>query len=72
MPPFRLRWLLGQLPMPEHVGESEYACVHEHVRCLGDQHDGEARDSALAELIGSCEMLADTAAEMARSLRALR
>ena len=72
MTPFRLRSLLRQLPNPDHVGESEYACVHDHVRILGDQHDGGSRDAALDELIGSCETLADTAAEMARTLRALR
>ena len=72
MSPFRLRSLLRQLPHPDHVGESEYACVYDHVRLLGDHHNGGARDAALDELIGSCETLADTAAEMARTLRALR
>lgn len=72
MSAFRIRSLLRQLPNPSHVGESEYACVHEHIRLLGDQHDGGAQEAALDELIGSCETLADTAAEMARTLRALR
>lgn len=72
MTPFRLRWLLSRLPSPNHVGESEYACVHEHVRCLADQHDGGARDATFDELIGSCEALAESAAEMARTLKALR
>lgn len=72
MPPFRLRSLLRQLPNPSHVGESEYACVHEHVRLLADQHDGGPQDAATDEIIGSCETLADTAAEMARTIRALR
>ena len=72
MSPFRLRSLLRQLPNPDNVCESEYACVYDHVCLLAEQHDGGARDDALDELIGSCETLSDSAAEMARTLRALR
>ena len=67
---FSTRWLATQLPNPQHVGESEYACVHEYLMSLARERDGGTRTEVLTELSEICDRLAETAAEMARTLRA--
>ena len=68
---FRLRWLPSRLPHPAYVNEAEYACVHDHIRCLADQHDGSDHGDTLLDLARSCDTLSDAAAEVARTIRSL-